>query len=101
MAFTSIVQILKLNEARSGNKNGREWQMQDAECILLNDDGSVSEVGVLMIPKDLMGKVQAGTYTASFSLRTDKSKEGGRRIGAVLTGLIPLQAPRVASAKAS
>lgn len=83
----SIIQILKLNEARSGEKNGRRWEMQDAECLLLNEDGTVNQVGVLMLPKDLMGKVQPGTYMGTFALRADTSREGQRRINAILTGL--------------
>jgi len=83
----TIIQILKLNELRSGNKDGRDWKMQDAECILLNDDGSVGEVGVCSLPKDLIGNVSAGHYTATFTLRANKGREGGRRIEAQLVGL--------------
>lgn len=89
----SILQILKLNEPRSGEKNGRKWEMQDAECIILKDDGSVDQVGVLMIPKDLMGKVQPGVFLGAFALRADTSREGQRRINAVLTGLQPYSKP--------
>ena len=63
--------------------------MQEAECVILNDDGTPAEVGVLMIPKDLMGKVSPGTFLGAFALRANKSREGGRRIEAVLTGLQP------------
>lgn len=93
MSFTAVLQVLKLNEPRSGEKNGRRWEMQDAECLILDDTGAVSQVGVLMIPKDLMGKVTLGTFTGSFALRADTSREGQRRIQAVLTGLVPFQAP--------
>lgn len=86
----SIIQILKLNESRSGEKNGRKWEMQDAECLLLNEDGTVNQVGVLMLPKDLMGKVQPGTFMGTFALRADTSREGQRRINAILTGLNPI-----------
>lgn len=82
----SIIQILKVNEARTGTKDGRQWEMQDAECILLNDDGTPAQVGVLMLPKDLRGKAQPGTYLGTFALRTDRE----RRITAVLTGLNPM-----------
>lgn len=86
--FHSLVQILKLNDVREGKTGaGRDYKLQDCEAVILNDDGSVHEVGVLMLPKDLVGVAKVGTYTAAFSLRADKSKEGGRRIGAVLTSL--------------
>lgn len=87
----AILQILKLNEARKGvgRESGREYEIQDAECIILNDDGTPAEVGVLVIPKELMGKVQPGIFTGSFALRASRAKDGGRKIGAVLTGLLP------------
>ena len=88
--MNSFLQILKLNEARSGVKNDRKWEMQDAECIIFDEHGSVDQVGVLMIPKDLMGKVNPGTYVGSFALRANTSREGQRRIEAVLTGLQPV-----------
>jgi hypothetical protein len=100
ITMQSIIQILKLNEARSGEKNGRPWQMQDAECLLLNEDGTVNQVGVLMLPKDLMGKVQPGTYMGSFALRADTSREGQRRINAILTGLNPMPPAKAAAAPA-
>lgn len=82
----SILQILKVNEARSGTKDGRAWEMQDAECLLLKEDGSVDQVGVLMLPKELRNKVGPGTYLGSFALRPNMAS---RRIEAVLTGLQP------------
>jgi hypothetical protein len=94
----SILQILKLNEPRSGKTAaGREWTMQDAECVILNDKGEADQVGVLMIPKDLMGKVSPGVFIGSFALRADTSREGQRRIQAVLTGLQPYAIKRAAS----
>lgn len=86
----SILQVLKLNEPRKGVKNDRPWEMQDAECLILTETGDVDSVGVLMIPKALMGKVQPGTYMGSFALKADTSRDGQRRIQAVLTGLQPL-----------
>lgn len=84
----AIIQILKVNDVKSGvsKKTGNPYELQDAECVLLNDDGTPSQIGVLSIPKDLRNKVQAGTYTGSFSLRPDLQT---RRIEAVLTGLNP------------
>lgn len=87
----SIIQVLKVNEVRSGVKEGRKWEMQDCECLLLSADGAVEEVGVLMLPKELTGKTLPGTYMGSFALRADKSREGGRNIRAVLTGITPLK----------
>ncbi|MBS0315630.1 MAG: hypothetical protein JSR49_00735 [Proteobacteria bacterium] len=87
----AIIQVIKLNDLRSGVKDGRPWELQDAECILLNDKGEPDQVGVLSLPKDLRGKVERGTYTGSFALRASLRD---RRIEAVLTGLVPyMKAP--------
>lgn len=90
-SFTSIVQILKVNELREGKAKvtGNDYRLQDCECILLTDSGEVGEVGVLPLPRDMIGNVKPGLYTASFALRANKGREGGRRIEAVLTSLIP------------
>lgn len=88
MALTSIIQILKVNEKRTGNKNGRDWAMQDAECALLNDTGELEQVGGLELPKELMGDAapKPGVYLASFALRAGMRD---RKIVAVLTALTP------------
>lgn len=65
----ALIQIFKVNEERSGVKDGRPWSMQDAECALLTDDGVIDRIGVLRVPKDLKGKLSAGIYTASFTLQ--------------------------------
>lgn len=84
----SILQILKVNELKKGvsRKTGNPYEMQDCECLILNDDGSIDQVGVLPLPKDLREKVAPGTYIGSFAMRPDMQT---RRIGAVLTGLQP------------
>lgn len=69
MQHSSVVQILKVNESRSGvGKTGKAWTMQEAECILIDGDGQVSQVGVLDVPKDMIGHITPGNYTATFSL---------------------------------
>jgi hypothetical protein len=89
MQHTSIIQILKLNDPIKGTsqKTGRAYDIQDAECILYAEDGTVGQVGVLTIPNDLRGKVAEGTYSGTFSMRADRQT---RRIGSVLTGLTPI-----------
>ena len=80
----SILRILKVNEPRSGVKDGRPWTMQDAECLLLKDTGEVDQVGVLQIPKSLQGTVTVGDYIGSFALRANMAS---RKLEAQLTGL--------------
>lgn len=80
----SIIQIFKVNDARRGEKDGRKWEMQDAECGLIGDSGVIESVGVLPIPKDLIDKAKPGVYIGSFALKPDYKT---RRILPVLTGL--------------
>ena len=94
----SILRILKVNEARSGNKDGRAWEMQDAECLLLKDDGEIDQVGVLMLPKELRNNVKAGDYLGTFALRPNMAS---RRIEAVLVGLTPYAVKGTPAAKSS
>jgi hypothetical protein len=103
----SIIRILKVNDLRTGNKDGRPWEMQDAECCLLKDTGEIDQVGVLQIPRELRGtgplgqpKVAPGDYIGTFALKPDMAS---RRINAVLTGLQPYSVGKAtpASPKAS
>lgn len=84
----SILQILKVNDPKSGvsKKTGNAYDMQDAECLLLEDTGEVNAVGVLQIPKSMRGAVAPGVYVGTFALRAGMMD---RRIEAVLTGLSP------------
>lgn len=85
----TLINILKLNDIKRGTsqKTGRPYEMQDAECLLLNDDGTLAGVGVLQVPRELMSSVAVGIFTASFAL---KANFASRRIEAVLTGLVPV-----------
>jgi hypothetical protein len=88
-----FLQILKVNEIREGvgklSKN--PYRMQDAECLILSDAGEVDQVGVLMLSKEQVGNTDPGTYLGSFAMRANTSREGGRKIEAVLTGLTPVR----------
>lgn len=88
----ALLQIIKVNDIREGvgKQSGNAYRMQDCECILLNDDGTPSQVGVLMLPKELTGNTSTGTYTATFALRPSVRE---RRIEAVLTGLVAVPPP--------
>jgi len=100
---TSIIQILKLNEPRPWSMKTergetREGVSHTAECLLLNADGGVEQVGVLKIRgEELLKKAVVGTHTATFALRANPSS---RAIEAVLTDLTPLP-PQKPAARAS
>jgi hypothetical protein len=93
----TILHILKLNAPRTGvsKTTGRPYDMQDAECVIYNDDGEPIEVGVLMIPDSLRETVSPGFFLGTFALRASHAKNGGRAISAVLTGLQPRPSPSI------
>lgn len=95
--MTSIIQIFKTNDLRTGSKDGRAWQMQDCECALLSDTGAIEQVGVLPLPKNMTGDAAPlpGIYLGSFALQVGMKD---RRIGAVLTSLTPYPAAKPATA---
>ena len=88
-----FLQILKVNDVREGvgkvSKN--PYRMQDCECLILDDQGNVDQVGVLMLSKEQVDKTVPGVYLGSFAMRANTSREGGRKIEAVLTGLSPVR----------
>lgn len=86
---TSLIQIIKVGDKQDKSFEGRSYQVQECECILLNDDGSPESVGVLRLDEAMRAAPPSvGTYTATFSL---KPSPKDRKIGAVLTGLTPVQ----------
>lgn len=90
----SILNIIKVNDKRTGVKEGRPWELQDAECILLTDTGEYKQVGVLSLPRHLRGDAAPapGTYLGSFGLSADLRT---RRIEAVLLDLRPYSVGKV------
>lgn len=85
----SLLQVLAVNEPRTGEKDGRTWQSQDVEAITRGEDGSFGKAGRLRLPKELVGAVTPGLFMGSFSLERDESREGGGRLIAKLVGLQP------------
>lgn len=100
MSLHSIIRIIKVNEKRSGTKDGRAWELQDAECLLLDDNGEAQQVGVLSLPKHLRGDnaPKPGVYLGAFALQAGLRD---RRIEALLTNLQPYTVPQRAPAKAA
>ena len=90
MAFTSTIQILKINPVASGVsvKTGKPWERHTAEAMLLNDDGSIEVVGKLNIPKDLRGSIKEGIYRASFSFYVPGMGDSKGEISTTLVGLM-------------
>lgn len=94
MSHTTLIHILKINELRKGvgKASGKPYEMQDCETMILDASGQVQQVGVLMLPKEMVGDKAPtpGRYFASFTLATDRE----RRIVSQLVGLQPVEASR-------
>ena len=71
MSLTSIIRIIRVNEKRSGTKDGRAWELQDCECLLMTEDGEATQVGVLSLPKTMRGDnaPKPGVYLGAFALQ--------------------------------
>ena len=83
--MNALIQILKVGPLQDKSYEGRAYQVQEAECLLLSDAGEVESVGVLRLSKDFQKDPPAtGTYTAKFALALSPKD---RRIGAQLVGL--------------
>lgn len=95
----SIIQVLKLNDPKTGMsaKTGKAYDMQDAECLLLTEDGQIDQVGVLQVPKNLRDKIAVGTYRGTFAMQANFAS---RRIEAVLTDLTPFPGSKASGAAA-
>lgn len=88
MQMTSLIQILKVGVIQDKKWEGREYQVQECECVLLSSDGEMESVGVLRLSDEFRKNPPVkGTYSAVFSLVASPKD---RRIGAVVTGLTPV-----------
>ena len=88
MQMTSLIQILKVGDVKDKSWEGRAYQSQECECVLLTPDGEMDSVGVLRLSEDFRKSPPVkGTYSAVFSLVASPKD---RRIGAVVTGLTPV-----------
>lgn len=87
----SLLQILVVNDIKKGTSktSGQPYELQDCECVLLNDDGTPKQIGVLLLPKTMTGDhaPKPGIYTGTFALQPDLKT---RQINARLIGLTPL-----------
>jgi hypothetical protein len=56
--LNSFLQILAVSDVKKGTskKTGNPYEIQEAECLMLDDNGQPTKVGVLMLPKMLNAK---------------------------------------------
>lgn len=81
----SLLQILVINTKAIAAKGDRKaFDLVEAECLLLNDDGTPVKVGGLRIPEVLKPVAKPGIFLGTFALEVSWKD---RSIGAVLSGL--------------
>lgn len=81
----SLLQILVINTKTIPAKGDRKaFDLVEAECLLLNDDGTPAKVGGLRIPDALKPKAKPGIFIGSFGLEVSWKD---RSIGALLSDL--------------
>lgn len=92
MSFTSTIQVLKVNPVESGiaKKTGQPWERHTAECMLLNDDGTIECVGRLVIPTAMREAFAIGTFRAGFALVVPTFGDSKGDITSRLVSLTPV-----------
>lgn len=93
MNASSKIQILLVGPVQDKKWEGRDYQIQEAECVMLNDDGSPAGVAVLRLGEKMRGDnaPKPGFFTAAFALRANPKD---RRLEASLAGLTPFEVTR-------
>ena len=89
----AVIEILVVGPLLDREFEGRKYQVQEAECVLRNDDGSPACVGVLRLWEALRGAnaPKPGLYTGTFSLKPNSK----RIIEAVLVSLTAMPVRKV------
>lgn len=89
--MNSILQILLVNvKEGTAKKTGNAYKISEAHCVLRDENGNASAVGVLNVPKSLEAAAVPGTYSASFALEAPTYGENQGKIVATLSGLVPV-----------
>ena len=66
--IASILEILLItNKSGKAKKSGNDYSINEAHCVLRNEDGTPGAVGVLVIPKQLEEVAKQGMPTLRLS----------------------------------
>lgn len=81
-----MMQVLKVGEIREGVKDGRQWRMQEAQVMLIDEAGEVIEVGVYDLRRDEIGKMTVGVYAPRYALGTGRADKNKGKVVASIVG---------------
>lgn len=81
----AFIRVLVVQPIKSGtSKNGKPYQLQEVDCIALDENGEALQVGVLPLPNSLLGSITEGTYSPVYGMRVDFQT---RKIAPSIVGL--------------
>jgi hypothetical protein len=81
----AFIRVLVVQPIKSGtSKNGKPYQLQEVDCIALDEQGEALQVGVLPLPNSLLGTITEGTYSPVYGMRVDFQT---RKIAPSIVGL--------------
>lgn len=68
MAHSSTIQVLKVVNEQRKTREGKDYTVRMAECVLYTDDGEVEVAGPLRLSEELVNGLKPGWYRAGFSM---------------------------------
>lgn len=77
-SLPAYIKVLIVQEVRkgTGRNSGKPYEMQEIDCMTLDQDGVEMQVGVMQVPAPLLGKITRGTYRPVYGMRVDFASRG-------------------------
>jgi hypothetical protein len=91
VSMPQILQILAITvKTGTSKKTGAAFSIPEAHCILQDETGKATGVGVYVVPKDLEATIKPGYYTPAYEMRSSTFGDGAGQIVAAISGLTEL-----------
>ena len=77
-SLPAFIKVLIVQEVRKGNskRTGQAYEMQEIDCMTLDENGVEMQVGVMQVPPPLLGKITRGVYVPVYGMRVDFASRG-------------------------
>lgn len=77
-SLPAFIRVLIVQEVRKGvsKRTGTPFEMQEIDCMTLDENGVEMQVGVMQVPAPLLGKITRGTYAPVYGMRVDFASRG-------------------------
>lgn len=91
--MSTIIEIMLLDvKTGVGKVSGKPYTLSEAHCVMRNDDGTPSGVGVTILSKEVAANAKPGLYSCSFGLVSSTYGDDAGRIVPQITALLPITA---------